>query len=46
MVNVPIKVEPLEFECEETTQHIETEAEMYEKQEQRHSTINIVSIVL
>jgi hypothetical protein len=32
MVNIPIKVEPLEFHCEETTQHIETEAEMYENE--------------
>jgi hypothetical protein len=28
MVNLPIKVEPVEFECEETTQHIETEDEL------------------
>jgi hypothetical protein len=28
MVNIPIKVEPLEFNCEQTTQHIETEDEL------------------
>jgi hypothetical protein len=31
MVNLPIKVEPVELECEETTHHIRTEAEMHEK---------------
>jgi hypothetical protein len=43
LVDFPIKVEPVEFECEETANSVETEAEMYERHGQLHDSIIIVS---